>query len=370
MPTLREFTIDDLIASLDEWEDFACTISTDLFVGAIGFEDRSSVCFNTWCTEHQGKTPRALLINYPFNVRENKYQAERFDIAASSLGITPTNLLYNRLKIFGEILAIVRNNPVPKHILLDISSMASFAFYPVLAGLLEVAPNAELTVCYTEAVDYFPSLDEWQKFQKQMKDYDLLERARLFDESHFQSKGVDSVYEAVNFPGRNSGNMPTKLIVIPNFSFERVNRMIDHAVSRYHCERSDCEWIIGMPPNQAKNAWRYDALWEMYNKPNAKRDASTLHYKEMLLTLHQVWRDHYLSESLVIATTGSKAQHLATFLFLLMHPEVGLVLAEPREFNASRYSAKAGRQWSLKLGVVNRFVSNLKQWNRLSFEWD
>jgi hypothetical protein len=86
------------------------------------------------------------------------------------------------------------------------------------------------------------------------------------------------VYEALNFQGSNIDTLPTKLIVVPNFSFERVNRMIDYAASRYNCERSQCEWIIGMPPEQSKNGWRYEAVWEMFNRPSNAKEASTLNY--------------------------------------------------------------------------------------------
>lgn len=369
MPTIREYNIDDLIASLGDWRDYSATPVADLFIGAIGFEDRSSICFSKWCSAASGRKRHALLVCYPFNAKENELQAERFRESAREAGVDPILIPYENLTIFGEVLRHVRENTRLEHVMLDISSMASFAFYPVMSAVLEGATGACLSVCYTEAEEYFPSNEEWSQFQAKAAGLDMLERARLFDESHFQSRGVESVFEALNFTGRNIDNLPSKLIVVPNFSFERVNRMIDHAVSRYHIERGTLEWIIGMPPDQARNGWRYDALWEMYSKPNSKRDASTLNYKEMISTLHDIWWESFQSQSLVIATVGSKAQHLGTLLFLLMHSDVGLVLAEPREFTASRYSAKAGRCWSLDFGKVCGLVSKLKQWNRLSFDW-
>jgi hypothetical protein len=66
---------------------------------------------------------------------------------------------------------------------------------------------------------------------------------------------------------------------------------------------------------------------------------------------------------------GSKAQHLGTFPFLVMHPEVGLELSEPKEFTASRYSSKAGAQWIVEFGPVKDLVGKLQSWNRIVFQW-
>src|SRR3712207_8526259 len=48
------------------------------------------------------------------------------------------------------------------------------------------------------------------------------------------------------------------------------------------------------------------------------------------------------------STLGSKMQHLGTFLFLQMHPEVGLVLSEPNDFVAGRFSQGIGQVWVMK----------------------
>ena len=368
MPTLRELAIDDLIASLPEWQEAVVAPEGDTFVGALGFEDRSSIGFENWCSATRKPRLRAILVNYPFNKKDHEAQRQRFLEVAARWNVDLAWVTYKRLTVFGEMLSHLRSH-APAKIILDLSSFASFAFYPVVSAIFEAAPSAELALWYTEADSYFPAQDEWQTFRDKMKDLDLLERALLFDESHFQSRGVDCVYESLNFPGRNVDNLPTRLIVVPNFSFERVNRMIDYAASRYRIDRGGCEWIIGMPPDQQRNAWRYDALWEMYGKPKLTRSASTLDYREMLLTLHQVWKERYLAESLLVATVGSKAQHLGTLLFLFTHPEVALILAEPKEFNAARYSARAGKQWQLDFGVIQSLSVKIRDWNKVVFDW-
>jgi hypothetical protein len=145
--------------------------------------------------------------------------------------------------------------------------------------------------------------------------------------------------------------------------------MIDFATDRYSVPRDRYEWIIGVPPDREKNGWRHDALWHMFDKPQRKHEASTLDYKEILLVLQSLWEERRFSESLTIATTGSKAQHLGTFLFLLMHREVALVLSQPKEFIAAKYSEKTGAQWQLDIGNIHACVERLTSWNQIVFSW-
>jgi len=219
-------------------------------------------------------------------------------------------------------------------ILVDLSAMASFVFYPLMSVITDVAREAMLEICYAEAIHYFPEETEWNEFKEKFKNLDLVDRARLFDQYNFQSKGVENVFESLNFPGRND-SQPTTLVVVPNFSVERVQRMLNFAADNYSVNREESEWIIGMPPDRPKNGWRYEALWELFNQPSRKRDACTLNFKDILHGLQEIWLETCETRSLVIASVASKAQHLGTFMFLKMHPEVGLVLSEPKQFTAA-----------------------------------
>ena len=271
--------------------------------------------------------------------------------------------------MYGAIIGLSKQVADPSGVVIDLSSLASFALFPIVAGIIEALPTSRLQVCYSEAADYFPKRSEWEEFQAKVIDLDLYERSRLFDEQHFQSSGVEMVFECAPFTGQNPDKLPSSVIIIPNFAFERVNRMIDFASDKYSVPRDRCEWIIGVPPNREKNGWRHDALWQMFDKPQRKHEASTLHYKEILLILHELWQERRFSESFTIATTGSKAQHLGTFLFLLMHPEVALVLSQPKEFIATKYSEKTSAQWQLDFGIIRDWVESLRSWNQIVFSW-
>jgi hypothetical protein len=368
MPALRDSDLDDVLSSIASWRPFDPGGACGLFVGAIGFEERASACFIDWCAARKGRGGKAFLVEYPMNQADNAAQESRLLLAADAAGIRVIRRNYTRLALFGQAQAFFAEEARDASILLDLSGMASFVFYPLISAICDSAPGATLDVCYAEAARYFPGRSEWVEFTDKFKALDLVDRARLFEQYCFQSKGVESVFESPHFPGRND-TQPTSLVVVPNFSVERVHRMLSFAADNYSVNREECEWIIGMPPDRGKNGWRCEALWELFQQPPQKHDACTLDFKEILVALQRIWRDLYVSRSLVIATVGSKAQHLGTFLFLKMHPDVGLVLSEPKQFTASTYSKGVGRKWRVSFGPVGALLKVLRDWHQIIFSW-
>ena len=145
--------------------------------------------------------------------------------------------------------------------------------------------------------------------------------------------------------------------------------MVSYVASHYTCNVDEADWIIGIPRDTARHAWRHDAQWEMFGRPVHSHSVSTFDYRQALTTLHTLWESIHDSEFIVVASVGSKAQHLGTFMFLVMHPEIGLVVSEPKQFTASRYSEGTGDKWWLSLGTVGAFATMLRGWNKLEFAW-
>jgi hypothetical protein len=275
MPTLRDSKLEDILSALEDWKPYQPSAAGDLFVAAVGFEERASACFIDWCQARNGRGGKALLIEYPFNKADNALQETKFIEAASNANIQLFRCKYQRVALYGQAVSFFIEHGKRSTILLDLSAMASFVFYPLISAITDVALGAKLEICYAEATHYFPEENEWNEFKNKFKALDLVDRARLFDQYHFQSKGVEDVFESPNFPGRND-SQPTTLVVVPNFSVERVQRMVNYGADNYSINREECEWIIGMPPNRDQNGWRYEALWELFHQPRRKRDACTL----------------------------------------------------------------------------------------------
>ena len=368
MPSIYTNDLIDSVAMLESWTQFAGGHSNSVFIAAVGFEQRASHCYEKWSAENRGSV--AFLIEYPVNQADNAPQLERFKELSAANDITIEWITYETATFAGILTSKLASQRAGRDIVLDISSMASFVLYPSLYTICRYASDATLYIYYTEAAKYFPEQKDWDEFFEKLVNMDLVERAKHFDDIHFLSVGVDRVYEVPYFSGVNPDNLPVRTIVFPNFAFERIQYMIDYCCQNRSASRSRMEWFIGVPPRHANNNWRHNALWRMYSEPKPKHEVSTLDYKEILMSLHTIWQDHYLHESLVIATAGSKGQHLGIFFFLQMHPEVSLVVSEPSKFTAKKYSEGVGVSWQLSLGKVSEIVSALQGWNDIHYNWE
>ena len=76
--------------------------------------------------------------------------------------------------------------------------------------------------------------------------------AEAYEKRNFQSIGIDAVYESDVYPGKNLGDLPTKIVAIPNFSRERSETMMSRACEQYNARRENAIWLLGNPPNREK----------------------------------------------------------------------------------------------------------------------
>ena len=226
----------------------------------------------------------------------------------------------------------------PLRVAVDLSGMASFVVYRVLATLFNELPRAELGIYYAEAMDYSPTREEWETFFKGVPaPQDNLSIAEKYEQSHFQSRGVDFTYESDVFPGQNVGPLATEVVAIPSFSLQRMKSMLCHDKVHGTMSRTmmcDGSWVNLR--SACATGWRYDALAALYNVREHGVAVSTRDYKDIMQRLDRRWDEIHADRHLIIATLGSKMQQLGCFLFLTMHPECGLLLCEPKEFIAEK----------------------------------
>ena len=96
---------------------------------------------------------------------------------------------------------------------------------------------------------------------------------------------------------------------------------------------------------------------------------STRHYKDMVRSLEEQWLEWHLERHLVVATLGSKMQHLGTFFFLKMHPEAGLIISEPSRFVAERFSKEVGPVWWSDFGCIEGLRKRVGEYGTLRYCW-
>jgi hypothetical protein len=374
MPHIRPITTEDIIAGLPELIPLDHQLNDtsqrfSLLIASAGFEDRASAVVQRGLLSSFN---HALVITYPTNDEENEGARRAFESNASECALE--FLRYNREEFANNLTAHLSSVLGAKDdkVVVDVSGMSSYVIYPVLAVLLERFPFAKLSILYFEALDYCPTEEVWKDFKSAVSDLtDPLEMAERFQKVTFQAKGVELAYGSPLFPGLNSGTLATQLVVVPSFSLDRVKAMIAYAEQAYNASIDSVQWILGNPPNKSKHGWRRIALLELYSaEPASNRQAiSTRSYGDMLATLQDIWESKHLERHLVLASVGSKMQHLGTFLFLCIHAEVGLVLSEPQEYDARAYSTGIGPAWWLEFGTISKLRELLQSYRSLQFSW-
>lgn len=371
MVEISQVGIADVLHRLPEvvpWRNvLVASDALDLIICCAGFEDRSISVLNDFRNQ---SIAVGALITYPTNERDNAPREATF--CSSDIVRSWRKVRYDRdsfLHELREVLKCCQEQSSPR-VVVDLSAMASYVMYRVLAAVWEVLPNARLAIYYAEADHYFPTEAEWGEFYKSLPDpTDNLAIAEHYEERHFQSRGIDETYDSDVFPGRNIGPLPTSIVAIPTFSLQRMKTMLAFVESQYNVPRGGITWFLGQPPDRTKNGWRYDALAALYNVRSDGIGVSTRDFRDVLDRLDGLWHKNHTEKHLVVAPLGSKMQHLGAFLFLEMHPECGLIVCEPREFLASEYSAGIGPTWWLDFGKVSDLAGLLDSRGSLIFSW-
>ena len=371
MPEISAVSIADILSRIPEILpcEKGANVSDDITIlfCCAGFEDRSTAI----CDDLGSRRVRtALVIRYSTNATDNEVAAQKFK--RQQQWDEQIEIVYHRATFLSELRKILQkwSADTDLRVVVDLSVMASYVVYRLLAALWDELPQARLATYYAEALDYSPKREEWNTFFASVPDpNDNLAMAESYEQTLFQARGVDLTYESDVFPGHNAGPMATELIAIPSFSLQRMKSMLAYAESHYNVKSANVRWFLGQPPDRARNGWRFDALAALYNVRDHGSGVSTRDYRDILQRLDTLWEQLHPERHLLLAHLGSKMQHLGCFLFLAMHRECGLILCEPQEFIASRYSSGIGPRWWLDLGKVADLRRSLESRGNLEFHW-
>ena len=363
-------TISDTIAELPQlvpWNRDRVGTGIDLLVVCAGFEERAASIVRAI----DGIAVRDLLIiEYPTNETEN---AAGLDSLRQIKAMTTTSIRYQRHCFFRDISEFVARlgTGLGHRVVVDVSAMASYVTTRLLKAIWESCGGASLGVFYAEADQYHPTFEEWNGFFATVTDTsDNLAIAERYEETYFQARGVSVTYECDAFPGHNEGPLAAEMIAIPSFSLQRVKSMTTFAGEKYNVSPSDLSWFLGLPPDKPKNGWRFEALAKLYNVKSGGVAVDTRDYRDVLRKLDEAWSEALCNERhLMIGGMGSKMQNIGVFLFLLMHPECGLLHCEPSEFIASRYTSGVGPIWWIDFNDISATEKMLKSRGSLKFRW-
>lgn len=340
----------------------------DIFVSTLGFEDRAPTLATKFSRAGSLNKANIVLVEYPTNTSDNQANLIHFEKAAEKAeGFQ--RIRYSRgdyLSHLSETLGAINHGPGAR-VLFDISTCSSYVFYPTMKALMDL--DAHLTLVYSEATKYYPLREEWDEVAQKAKQEGSL-FIESFEKAEFQSIGVEDVYASSLFSEMNPGNRPTTFVAIPNFSAARMNALVTRDQEMNKTSARDIYWLIGEPPS-LENDWRAEAVRLTNNlavTDNAKiRFVPTLHYKEMIKALEDIWLETKHGYHMSIGTLGSKMQHVGTYFFLCLHKDVGLLLTEPKTFRSTKYSSGEGQGWQVCFGETRKLKEALQQY--LTFRW-
>ena len=341
----------DILKALPEINHFDETKEWDLIICTLGFEDITHTILDRLVAKGKTKHTSLLLIRYPTNEKDNTAN-EIFFVRAAEEMVGFHQITYSR-KEYSDLLSRTLDAWYPLKrlkVLFDISSCSSYVFYPTINTLLD--RNVLLTVGYTEAEIYYPTREEWSGVANHAQIEENL-FVESFENATFQSLGVDDIYPLPLFSEMNPGNRQGVLIAVPNFSVMRMNAIRTRDRETNNTPFEAVYWIIGAPPGE-QNQWRLEAIKTtngLTDPSNVKViHVSTFDYKDILKCLENIWHDNRYTSYLSVGPLGSKMQHVGTYIFLYLHRDVGLWLAEPREFRARRFSTGCASIWQIAFG--------------------
>lgn len=363
---LHRIGIDDVLAALPAATSFSAG-KPSLVLSTLGFEDRAPAVATNLSASGVFGTCRLGLIRYPTNLDDNAKHYDEFRAAAGG-DKAIIQIDYERHEFqaqLGDVIDAVC--PSGSSVVLDVSAMSSYVFFPTFFCLLE--RDLDLQVAYCEAATYAPSKEEWDAVAAQADHEDEL-FVQSFENAEFQSHGIEVVYPYAPCYEYSTANRPTILVAVPNFNPIRMSSMLRKADELENAEFDLRHWVIGLPPEPGKD-WRVEAVKRTNNLGNAGSDhlhtASTFDYREILRVLDGIWSDNKYEAGFSIASLGSKMQQLGVAMFCRAHKESTLWLSEPVEFSGSSYSEGRGRSWTIALGSTAALREQLDSYG--SYKW-
>jgi hypothetical protein len=366
MPKITQISIDEVISRTPLVEqldgDSLAANPPNAFVCAQGFEDRCDAIAKILSSKRI-RVERVIVISLRSNSDEDRENGRRIsEMLSPSAAHEPVILdadepgFQHRFKdaLGGD--EFVNNEQ--NHILLDISVAANRACVRTFASCLGF--NCQLTVGYTEAAVYHPTIEEFRDN----------ESAWMSEDSLGTEKGVEDISPCEEFPGEHLEAASNVVVLLPSFRHERSAATVSHVDPALLLKPGDdVIWVLGCP-HLPEDHWRRDAMRTLNRIADDAKifEASTFDYREVWRILESVYDGRWEASNLTLSPLGSKLQAIGATLFCLRHSDVRILFSVPKEYNRKQWSKGVRDLWQISFGCGHKFLADVQQAGALRLE--
>lgn len=371
-----------------QWDESTIS-STDIFITALGFEDRAlhvpRIFANAATQSNINRIPLTVLGRYSTNLNDNFANEKPLSTALNQFSNQIENLDADSPHLIAQELGahidkFIKIQSTIK-IAFDISAASGNFILSVMHTILKRDNDIDLTILYVEPTTYFPQRTEYEN------DLEGLTQSccAIGDPNSPHESGVEAVYVNELYPGYSSDNRPELVIATPSFRTERLLNSLQFVSDQVQADpEGRVLWLIGMPYAE-ENRWRNDLQCRMIKKMMASmagletpsspqapvlndvncRNISTLNYTEMVRAIIDI-SDTHLGHKLSLIHMGSKMQAIGLSLALHVREEIAVCYARPARFNPARYSEGCSTCWTIPFGLMSNWTNKLSQIGELA----
>jgi len=319
----------------------------DLFLACLGFEDRSLWIPELLAEGDKYKAVQAVYFEYGTNQNDNELNRPRLVQALESFSASVRPMPCDSDDFPSHLRALLREataKSASASVTLDISVCSSRLLVTTLSILLQ--SEIDLRIVYSEAGLYHPT----------RKEYDAEPEKWTKDEGHGLTHGVSAVTPSPEHPGSRRDILPEAVIVFPTFKPERARAILAHVdPSLLVRPEGRVIWLIGSP-HLPEDGWRSEIVRRINEIASSAPayEVSTFNYKKTIEALDRAYKPLDCKYHVTIAPLGSKLQSVGIVLFWYVRPEVSIVFASPKEYNAAQYSERCKAVWRIDFGPVGQ----------------
>jgi hypothetical protein len=329
----------------------AITAELDVFVLAMGFEDRA---FEILKEAKFRDDAMCICIRYVNSVAGNDLVRQKYmnvlQEKFSRSNVVEVPLEEGKVEKFAEDLKVALSevNIERQQFGIDVSGMTSYAICLALKSVREVRPFRKLSVFYTSAKEYEPDKGDYELLKQKLgSEIDYLPKSMALEMS--DNLVVDA------FSGHRSGDGKACLALFAGYEVHRSSGTID-------ATNPSLLLLMYGDPGDGTLSWRLDLSKRLHakfekNRRCATEVVSTLQLQQSLDVLEQYYNFLIDDHDLIIAPVCSKMHSVAAYLFWEKYGEIQLTFPLPIGYNPEHRPRGVGSTYSVELYASRTLLS-------------